>query len=186
MAIGDINSNEVGSGARFNDGKIDIGLIPLYILADYYTITKGVTQCTQALTALGKFQRGGDRDDLIECLKALEFDWRTCAQVFEYGKKKYAEWNWAKGMPWSVPIACAGRHLMAVIEGEAFDAESKLPHIGHAECNIIMLLLYCDTYPEGDNRPVQWLNRRLAGEKFVGEHYDYDPYKYLISGGASA
>ena len=28
------------------------------------------------------------------------------ARVFEYGTRKYAPWNWAKGMTWSSVIGC--------------------------------------------------------------------------------
>jgi len=27
------------------------------------------------------------------------------ARVWMYGKQKYAAWNWAKGMEWSIPLA---------------------------------------------------------------------------------
>lgn len=34
MSIGDINSTEKGSGARYNAGKPDYSLIPMHLLAD--------------------------------------------------------------------------------------------------------------------------------------------------------
>jgi hypothetical protein len=79
------------------------------------------------------------------------------ARVWMYGKNKYAAWNWAKGMPWSVPLACLLRHLGAWQRGEEVDLESGLPHLAHAMCNLRMLTLYAKTYPEGDDRPVKWL-----------------------------
>ena len=114
MSIGDVNSSERGSGARFNDGKPDFSLIPLVTLEDE-------------------------------------------ARVWMYGRAKYAAWNWAKGMPWSVPLACALRHLAAFQRGEECDPESGLPHLAHAMCNLRMLTLFANTYPEGDDRPVEWL-----------------------------
>lgn len=108
--IGDVNSSAKGSGARFNGGKPDYSLIPLWTLQ-------------------------GE------------------AYVWMYGKKKYAAWNWTKGMPWSVPFACAMRHLSAWQLGEEVDPESGLPHIDHAMCNLRMLKLYSKVYPEGDDRP---------------------------------
>jgi hypothetical protein len=75
------------------------------------------------------------------------------AKVWMYGKQKYAAWNWAKGMDWSVPLACALRHIAAWQRGEELDAESGLPHLAHAMCNLRMLTLYAKTYPEGDDRP---------------------------------
>lgn len=78
-------------------------------------------------------------------------------KVWMYGREKYAAWNWAKGMPWSVPLACLLRHLAAWQRGEENDVESGLPHLAHAACNLRMLILYAKTFPEGDDRPVQWM-----------------------------
>lgn len=113
-SVGDINSDELGSGARFNGGKIDFSLIPLSTMVDE-------------------------------------------ARVWEYGKAKYAAWNWAKGMDWSVPFACLMRHMAAWQKGEECDPESGLPHLAHAMCNLRMLTLYAETYPQGDDRPTKWL-----------------------------
>jgi len=110
LNIGDVNSTEKGSGARYNAGKPDLSLIPLCTLEDE-------------------------------------------AKVWMYGKQKYAAWNWAKGMDWSVPLACALRHLSKWQAGEENDEESGLPHLAHAMCNLRMLTLYSKTYQEGDDRP---------------------------------
>ena len=61
-------------------------------------------------------------------------------------------------MPWSVPLACAARHiLLGPMAGESIDSESGLSHRGHFLCNIVMLLTFVRTYPEGDDRPSKWL-----------------------------
>ena len=156
--VGDINSDAKGSGARYNAGKPDISLIPFEILADIEnTFVPETTPVdyVRALNCLGIFQFQHNRDALIHAAIALGFDWRTCAQVFEYGKKKYAAWNWSKGMAWSVPLACAGRHIMQMLGGEETDPESGLPHKGHVEANIIMLLYFLDHYKEGNDLPVR-------------------------------
>lgn len=111
VRVGDVQSDERGSGARYNHNKTRYDLIPLSTLKD-------------------------------------------CADVFSYGANKYAEWNWAKGMKWSVPYACALRHLQAWYEGEDTDPESGLPHLGHVMCNLVMLSHYARHYPEMDDRPV--------------------------------
>ena len=112
--IGDVGSNERGSGARFNSDKPDFSLIPLMTLEDE-------------------------------------------ARVWMHGREKYSAWNWTKGMPWSVPLACMLRHLAAFQRGEDIDPESGLPHMAHVMCNARMLTLYAKTYPEGDDRPKEWL-----------------------------
>ena len=132
MSIGDINSQELGSGARYNDGKADFSLIPL---------------CT------------------------LEEE----ARVWQYGKEKYAAWNWAKGMDWSIPFACLMRHMAAWQRGEECDPESGLPHLAHAACNLRMLTLYSRTYQQGDDRPVEWLNIHIDGEELTKAMDAYEP-----------
>lgn len=161
--IGDINSHAKGSGARYNSGKPPYELIPLYLLATSLDRRIGVGNpardaAIEALENLGLWQEHADADILYSVLLSLGMGgWSECARVFDYGRVKYAAWNWAKGMAWSIPMACAARHLLAIIEGETLDAESGLPHRGHVFCNIAMLLTYADTFPEGDDRPAAGL-----------------------------
>ena len=162
MSIGDVQSQERGSGARFNTGKPPMNLIPLRVMAAEWRarpfLKESQLACVAALDAIGRFQEGGTADDLCAAFTALGDGWHDCAAVFDYGRAKYAEWNWAKGMPWSVPIACAARHLQAMFYGHTMDGESTHPHRGHVYCNLVMLATYTRTYPEGDDRPVQWFN----------------------------
>ena len=108
--IGDVNSDARGSGARYNQGKVDYSLLPFDTL-------------------------NGE------------------LRVWEYGAKKYAAWNWTKGMAWSIPFACLMRHMAAWQRGEEVDPESGLPHLAHAMCNLRMLTYYAEFYKEGDDRP---------------------------------
>lgn len=161
MAIGDVNSTARGSGARYNDGKAPLELIPLILIAQSYDLgdkrTPHHVPMREALRHLGRFQEGGGTDALQMAIRALDFDGEAfdeCARVFDYGRQKYAEWNWAKGMPWSVPTGCAARHALKVLaKGEMDDPESGLTHRGHFMCNLVMLLTYARTFPEGDDRP---------------------------------
>lgn len=154
MAIGDVNSEARGAGARFNDGKPPFELVPAGILAEY-AHAKGNAEMTQVLHLLGRFQMLRDEDALYEALRycMTPHSLAAAARVFDYGRLKYAEWNWLKGMPWSVPIGCVQRHALALIEGHEADPESGLPHAGHLLCNLIMLWQYRRTYAEGDDRP---------------------------------
>jgi hypothetical protein len=159
--IGDVNAETKGAGARYNAGKIPLELIPLRTIAQHSEHVRGRARYgaeIDALYALAAFQEGGTEADLLEAIAAIGPAWGECAAVFDYGRKKYAEWNWAKGMQWSVPIACAARHvLFGMMAGEPNDGESHLPHRGHFLCNIVMLLTFVRTYLEGDDRPSKWL-----------------------------
>lgn len=161
MTVGDVTSAERGSGARFNTGKVPLEYIPAEILGMWVDRSRD-TEFEPAmidadwvesfLDALGQWQRREigawhllayfDRAELFEA-----------ARVFEYGTKKYAAWNWAKGMKWSVCVGCIQRHLMEIVDGQLVDAESGRLHIGHVLCNVIMLVHYSAFYREGDDRP---------------------------------
>ncbi len=121
MAVGDINSSAVGSGARYNDNKIPYELIPTHLL-------------------------------------------ESTARVLGVGAKKYAPWNWAKGMKYSVVIGCIKRHLSAIERGEDIDPESGFRHAGHIMCNLLFLEHYMNMKDHGgawkelDDRPHDWFN----------------------------
>lgn len=152
--IGDVTSDAKGSGARYNNGKPDLSLIPLTMVAGFFMDEEKPSLATGALEQLGLFQATHDTKYLFRVLEILGADgWEECAHVFTYGKRKYAAWNWAKGMPWSVPVACAARHLLAMIACEHLDRESQLPHRGHVFCNVVMLLQYTKTFAEGNDLP---------------------------------
>ena len=160
MSIGDINSDAKGSGARFNSGKPDLSLLPLGMLSEALRniyLVEGNEDNLSALKSLGQFQGDHSACSLHTALWLLGDHWNDCAKVFTFGAKKYKAFNWAKGMPWSVPLACAARHLKKIIEGEEIDPESGELHVGHVFCNIVMLLHYIDKYPEGNDLPPKGL-----------------------------
>lgn len=80
---------------------------------------------------------------------------KPVCDVLEYGEKKYAKWNWTRGMNWSHCYASMMRHLEAWYRGEDIDPESGLPHLGHVMANVLFLTHYANTYPEGDDRHVE-------------------------------
>lgn len=78
------------------------------------------------------------------------------ARVFMAGKLKYVEWNWAKGMKWSIPMDCLLRHLGKWWWlGEDNDAETGEHHLDYVLCNLLMLRHYITAYKDGDDRPSQ-------------------------------
>jgi hypothetical protein len=149
MAIGDINSNERGSGARFNDGKVPLDLVPVrYWRMAFCENENWNSDIADILHWLADVQERRTVEPFV--LRTTQLV--TAARVFEYGAEKYAAWNWAKGMNWSVPIGFALRHLYAILHGDEIDSESGQPHIGHVYCNVIMLNWFLENYPEGDDR----------------------------------
>ena len=82
------------------------------------------------------------------------------ARVFMHGRDRkkdpYPAWNWAKGMPWTVPFACMLRHAAAWFRGQTLDPESGQSHVAHVIANGFMLLHYEASFPAGDDRPTQF------------------------------
>lgn len=161
MPVGSLDSSERGSGSRNNDGKIRLELLPLKILLPKAPLVMWYDKC---LDELGAFQSGDDAaleraldHTRIENTFTLA-DFTDAAHVFHYGTQKYKPWNWAKGMPWSICIGCAARHITYGLQcGQEYDSESGLSHRGHLQCNLIMLATYLVTYRDGDDRPrVLW------------------------------
>ncbi len=94
--------------------------------------------------------------------------------VWTYGAVKYKRWNWAKGMPWSVPFACICRHMFAWYRGERNDKESGLSHLAHVICNLMMLIHYERFFPEGDDRPTMFGKNHMPdiGDKTINDIID--------------
>ena len=152
MAVGDVTSTARGSGARANGNKAPLDLIPVSVWRNNWRDRmKNSAAVMDIMYALEAFQAGDD-NALSSYLKGI--DLTGSVNVFEYGARKYAAWNWAKGMPWSVPLGCALRHIDADLSGELYDYESGETHMAHAISNVVMLAYFLNTYPEGDDRPI--------------------------------
>ena len=84
-------------------------------------------------------------------------------QVLAMGANKYAERNWELGMKWSKILASLKRHIAKIEAGEDFDEESGLLHADHVQANAHFLSAYYKIYPQGDDRPHQYLNIKKIG-----------------------
>lgn len=104
-----------------------------------------------------RFNEGKLRYDLIhpKSLKGL-------VSVLTAGANKYAERNWEKGMKWSNVISSLKRHLSAIELGEDYDKETGMLHADHLQCNAHFLSAYYSIYPQGDDRPNTYFNKRIA------------------------
>lgn len=56
-------------------------------------------------------------------------------RVLEFGAKKYTPENWKKGLDLKEVLESMQRHLAALMDGEEFDSESGISHMGHIQCN---------------------------------------------------
>lgn len=105
-----------------------------------------------------RFNDGKARYDLIP-----QYAQEQLANVLTKGSEKYAERNWELGMKWSKVTASLKRHLAAFERGEDFDKETGLLHTAHIMCNAAFLTEYYKIYPQGDDRPHQYLKRAKIG-----------------------
>lgn len=84
-------------------------------------------------------------------------------KVLTKGALKYDVRNWEKGMKWSNVISSLKRHLAAIELGEDYDEETGELHIDHLQCNAHFLSAYYKIYPQGDDRPHNYLKNRKIG-----------------------
>jgi Domain of unknown function (DUF5664) len=74
------------------------------------------------------------------------------AKVLDFGAKKYARANWAKGINYSRLISAILRHVNQFNAGEDVDPESGISHMAHAGCGIVFLLWTIKHRPDLDDR----------------------------------
>ena len=82
------------------------------------------------------------------------------SQVLAFGAKKYAAWNWYKGMAWGRVFGALNRHLWAWWWAKAWgndgtDPETGLSHLWHAGCCLAFLMTYEAEKLGTDNRPLR-------------------------------
>lgn len=177
IAVGDLASDEVGSGARKNAGKLPMDFIPVSHWVEAWFTGREDTpvHLYSALRFLADWQEGKDEDGVWGALLILYRDWEESVRVFEFGARKYATWNWAKGMAWSIPVGCILRHAKAILGGEEIDQDSGLRHMGHIVCNLHMLAWYQDHYPEGDDRPIFRRSESPRETRYAFQQPGYEP-----------
>lgn len=78
--------------------------------------------------------------------------------VLAYGAKKYAPWNWRKGIAWSRYFSAAMRHLFQWWWVARKDPETGMSHLWHAMCNIAFLIEY-EEHKLGEDDGPDWVER---------------------------
>lgn len=69
-----------------------------------------------------------------------------------YGEKHYGTHNWRKGIPISLLLDAAMRHISQFAEGEDIDPGSGNPHLGNAIANLCMAIQLLKDKPSCDDR----------------------------------
>lgn len=64
------------------------------------------------------------------------------AEVLEFGANKYGAHNWKKGLEEREILDSLLRHTHALCDGETYDQESGLHHIGHIICNCMFYVYF--------------------------------------------
>lgn len=98
--------------------------------------------------------KGGQKNDQGKpMMNLLAPQWLFgVAQVLTFGAKKYAAWNWAKGISYSRLYDGIQRHLNAFWGREDNDQESGLSHLLHASCGLMFLYMMTLIRPDLDDR----------------------------------
>lgn len=183
VTVGDLNSSARGTGARKSSGKPDWSQLPMWAVNDVLNAARTMDEDVMeneglwyVVDRLALWQRGDDKALLDAAavlaavitrqkdhkssvrISALLRSFLHTVRVLEFGAKKYAKGNWAKGMSWSVCYTCAISHLTKFLDRDVTDPaaendeESGISHLAHAMCNLLFLIGYKTLFPEGDDR----------------------------------
>lgn len=116
-----------------------------------------------------RYNKGKLRYELIS-----NYGLKNLAEVYTKGAEKYTIYNedgsikddgadnWRKGMSWKDTIASVKRHIQSWENGEDFD-ELGTKHLANAAWGLFTVLDYYKTYPQGDDRRHNYLNRPKIG-----------------------
>ena len=155
-AVGDINSAASGSAARYNGAKQQLDLVPVAFWLNQWKHKATMTQeIFEVLECLDSWQKRRNDNALLEWL-GLQ-DLTAAIPVLVFGGEKYAPFNWAKGMNYSVSTGSLLRHVKAILLGEEIDIESGETHWAHILCNVMFLSYHAHNFPELDDRPPNYL-----------------------------
>lgn len=155
---GDRTEFETGAVRDMHEGKGRCDLMPLDVIAQYYSIAVDWTSCVvndnsddvrKTLNAIHEFINSGSDIYLMEALvhfkafKDVETMFLEDAIHFEEGAKKYGDNNWRKGIPVRCYIDSAVRHYLKYLRGDKDERHDR------AFCwNILCCIWTCKHHPE--------------------------------------
>ena len=157
------NITEIPRGAvRFDSGKPELRHI--HPVAWHLTLQSNKTKLSPTIIALNYamdqyYYYGVNHLDTAWANVGTE-DLDNMTKVLEFGAKKYAALNYAKGMNYSRVIDSFRRHINKIIKGEKVDQESGIDHMGHIMCNFMFILTYAKEFES-----TEYDDRTILGEK---------------------
>jgi hypothetical protein len=107
-----------------------------------------ITTPGPALTQGTKADTGKVPTELLSAEAMLQ-----TAKVLAFGAKKYAAWNWSKGINYTRIVGAILRHTFSYMSGETNDPETGLSHMAHVMCEAMFLVHYEKYRKEFDDRP---------------------------------
>lgn len=84
---------------------------------------------------------GAQRQNMREVYDLFPFEEAlpSYMRVAEFGAKKYAPWNWSKGLPLVQLLSSLMRHSFALMRGKDIDPDSGLHHADHILWNAVAI-----------------------------------------------
>lgn len=119
---------------------------------------------------------------------------KDIVEVYTKGAEKYTVYNedssikddgannWRKGLLWMDMIASIERHIRAFKQGEDIDPDLGTKHLANAAWGLLGLLEYYKIFPQGDNRPHNYLKVSKKGLDIDGLLADFIGHLMKISG----
>lgn len=96
---------------------------------------------------------GGEKGSKLAQLGSLDPQaLYTLSEVSGMGASKYSAFNFLQGYAWSLSFNALQRHLLKFWAGDELDAESGLPHLGHAAWHCLALLSFYQRQLGTDDR----------------------------------
>lgn len=98
---------------------------------------------------------GGQKGSKPEQYHTMPESLAELARVYEFGARKYADYNYRLGYPFSLSFNALMRHAWAWQWGEDNDPESGLNHMAHAAWHALNLVMFSqhEQYEPFDDRP---------------------------------
>jgi len=127
-----------------------------------------------------RYNKGKIRYELMSNIALKEI-----AKVYTNGAEKYTDYdengnvtydgsnNWRKGLLWMDCIASAKRHIEQFIEGIDVDDDLKTLHLANACWNLMTVIDFYNTFPQGDNRIKRFLKAPKIGLDIDGVLADF-------------